>query len=261
MRRIDFLGVPGSGKTTVCREIERSRMAQSWFMDHEAKKNTARILAGSEVSTITNIFKGWLSRIPGFGWAGTLLVHGLLPAAAREALWESRESWEESLKFYIQHLGVSSEHPIRTFWNAEQFIARVHDVAVLEKFSPSSTVVFENSLTQRALLCVLDSYSAGDTLILGKCLTVLPHPSAVVYLRLSPERLAERIRQRAPRKTIQKHKNLSREELLEKITEEYDFYENAIIELKRHSIPVIVIDAEKDIQEIVAIIRKSTPVQ
>lgn len=248
MKRVDIIGAAGVGKTTLVRELLKQREGASWMISGEAKLAVARRLAGTTARAPKNTIKSLLSRISGFEWSRYLLFESVLTSEGRESLWSKREAYREFLSACIEALRADNTHPVRRIWDIEFLMDVLQDIALLEHHGIEETVIFEDSLSQRA--GALASLGGIEHAHSKQLLMAMPIPSAIIYLRADPETIAGRIRARSQEKIILKHRNLDSTELLKSVQREVSSNESVALFLKQQGVSIVEIDASLSLNEI-----------
>ena len=243
IKRIDFLGVPGSGKSSVYAGLLRKRTKRDWLTPEEAKLKIARSESFSR-RTFKNTTKSFLSNLPGFKWAGGLLVEAVVSPIEDDVLWSQRDKWKNFLEACITAPQLEETHPVRILQDLSYLLDRVKDVALLKHFGFEGEVIFEDSLSQRAGMVLAHSGRYEDLF----SFEVL-RPAAVIYLKTSPKLVLERIKGRS--KVILKHRGLSNNELMDQLEREIIINDKIFLSAQKNGIKVCELDASAGLSYII----------
>ncbi len=203
MRRVEFLGPPYAGKTTLYEALLARRGNAAWRTQDEAKLEALRVLSGS-------LFTRFLSALP----SRSLRAHALraLEAHKKKILWARKENYEDFLNAALTGLQSNRKYPLRYLWAAQKLVNNLSDLALLEEAKVEGVVVFESgSLGFQAWNAMYLPESGRDAV--EEWFQTMPLPAGVVHLTVSPETLMERVHSRGEKGMNIWHRAMSDKEI------------------------------------------------
>lgn len=251
MKRIDLLGAPGVGKTTLYKELlQRRNRHDHWLTLEEAKiLITKRHLRGN--------FRSLKE------FAGLLILHtvnvrvlqkklseNIYLSLADKALEERLEDWMPFIELCSESLGDHNKPPFYRFLLAKWFLSQLEEAALVESVVSEDIVLFAESLSQRATGLMPWSYSLGEQQS-RKYFNLMPAPHAVVFLRAESQQVKKRIINRSRQKIIVQHHGLSENELLERVEIATTIVEIGAGVLRERGVHILELDALLPINSLV----------
>ena len=151
MKRIDFLGAPGVGKSTINKQLINSqRKSSSWitpkeaelklareYLDNIPNKNKKELLA--KIALSNALFEPLRSTI----------VNKIINRIGSETIWANREKNNEFLNQALLGACIEEKDPIRRLMGINWFFDVVKTVAVVENSDYEDIVLFDESLSQK----------------------------------------------------------------------------------------------------------------
>lgn len=248
MKRIDFLGAPGVGKSTLYKQLIDSRGGGSFgltpkeadlklareYLNNIPKKNIKEILA---VGTLNNIFLKPLHPI---------IVDKVIRRVEDESIWAEREQYSEFLNQALLGACVEEKDPVRRLMGANWLFDVIKKVAVVENSKFDDVVLFDESLSQK-IYGVTYHDTELDRQEIEMYFNLMPKPLHLVYCYLTPDRVLERLNSRS--KVIPSHRGLDETNLLNKITIQMQIAEIGYQVLKSRGINIVELDMQDSINK------------
>jgi len=211
MERIDLLGAPGVGKSSLLNYL----INKSHYHSQILKPDKAKVILAKEYikafhrryiySFISIIFK--LCTIPRIR---ILLANEILKNAEDVNLWNERDQYKAFFDNVLDIVASSKKDPIITLFGINQFFNVSKYTFLLESSKQEGVVLFDESLSQK-VYGVANCGIYLDHEAIKKYFTYMPLPKCLVYCYLDLENLLDRIKKR--NKIILPHRNLSEEQL------------------------------------------------
>ena len=269
MQRIDFLGLPGVGKTTLYEALllGRMRAGRTWLTLREAKFLVARSLAWhAGLRGKINAFRLYLPGLRGG------LVDVYARKAAKRAMadnaqeWDTlllsgEQEWDALLELFGRAPDKHSGQVREKHEHGATLIQSLHitkaapDIALLRAMPMDRAVLFDNSLTQR--VCEAASFDADPACRVRYCLERLPLPAGAIHMHDDIETIVRNIMSRqAERYGLDAEGRVS---LLYSRMGPDDLYKFASVMklalreaeevLQAHSVPVLTLDARTPLSD------------
>lgn len=205
LRRVDFLGVPGVGKTTLYRSLVHNRRSgeKPWLTVNEAKFLVAARSAWQ--MGLRGKIDALRLRVPGFRGG---LVASYARRAATKALADKPQEWD----VLLLHGGLdwdvlmdlyqraAGEPPRCADGSTATLLQSLHitrsapDIAMLRAMPGRTPVLFDNSLTQR--VCEAACLGPEPLQVVRRCAENLPPPAGLLYMRASVDETVQRLESR-----------------------------------------------------------------
>ncbi len=253
MKRIDFLGVPGVGKTTLYYKLLQQRDDyEKWLTPPEAKILIAKKHVKANWRSAGELLRLLALQLPN----RTLqkkLTENISDTLAGKAFQERLQEWMPFIELCSFSLADGSKPPYYRFLLAKWFLSLLNDVALIESADLKHQVLFDDSLSQRATGMMPWDRLSGEQQS-RKYFSLMPPPVAVVYLRADPQLIADRLVKR--KKVIAQHQDLSYHDLLERTKIAALIVEAGAETLHSRGIPVLMVDALLPIAEMVVETKK-----
>lgn len=184
MHRIDFLGVPGVGKTTLYRHLLARRGRSTWITPTDGIRRfaVAALLGG----------RAWL--LPALGIPGLREVaYGYArircKRTGKNIYLRERHRWEPVLSEVFGN--ATFEQPAVWLQRASSFHGKLQEVLLVQEYVGRRWVIWDESLTHR-LVCVCATASDPQRRA-ARAFEVIPAPDAVIYCYSAIRTIGERI--------------------------------------------------------------------
>ena len=196
IRRIDFLGVPGLGKSTLYNDLRAHRDAgQNWKTPAEAKTTIAQKESLRNVHSVGSYIVAFLLNIRLFKTLHPPLTDLVLKKYNRLMPWDTKEE-EEALNLLIHTVAATPYPPALKAGRYEGLLETAREVTLFERYAPAGiTLLFDMSLSQR--MSNLGPWNTREDLRNLRTLsTLLGNLSAVVFLDAEESLVLERLEMR-----------------------------------------------------------------
>jgi len=243
IKRIDLVGAPGVGKSTLYHELLKQRCDEDhWMTPNELRIVIAATESFKDAHSIKDIIFAILLNIRLFKRIHPFLSNIVLSKYHKFLLWESRE--QEAALDQILKAIASSPYPanvklVRYSWLLE----RSEQVALLQKLTPLNiTLLFDDSLTQQLIsLGPWSSQAALDNL--NSFYDVLGELSAVIFLDTDSNTVLERLGKRKNKRINTAHRGLNDLELAMETKKGLESARQLVDLIERKGIVVIRVNA------------------
>ena len=181
MRRIDIIGAPGVGKTTVYNALLKLHNRQDkWLTLEEAKILIAKRYVCGNYRSLKEFARLLILHTVNIKVVQNKLSEKIYTSLGKNALKERLEEWMPFIEFCSESLGDNNKPPYYRFLLARWFLDQLEDVALVESFNLNDhIVVFAESLAQRATGLMPWSKSRGNSS--EKYFKLMPSPDAVCF--------------------------------------------------------------------------------
>jgi thymidylate kinase len=198
LRRIDFLGPSGVGKSTLYYELVKQRdKNEKWMTPKELKVKIAQRESKKYTHSIVSrlravIFNLWL-----FKPIYPQLTETVLTKYEYKnlVLWEEREE-KEAIDTVIQSFALIPSHPFFKLHRYKRIFEFAQQIAVFQKYAPpETTVVIDNSLTNE--MSFLGPWNSDEDIRnLDSYIYALGKISGVIFLDADDNLVLERLKKR-----------------------------------------------------------------
>lgn len=215
IRRIDFMGAPGIGKTTLYKALLRKKLPAKAITEKEAGRRALENYAKRQPWDNWLTFKA-LHTIPKLR---KFYVSTMELECQREAHAEFMEHYEDFYRIAAECLGETGRSERRRAGGYHSFIKKNMRWAVIHKYfnDENAMILSDESLSHRVYLLLPWSERSKDAAM--QYFSHLPAPDGVVHVTSDADTVRARIaeRKKAAKKFIPGHKNLDETELIKRI--------------------------------------------
>ena len=240
MKRIDILGPPGSGKTTISRAIINSPGGHNIFSPRHVKANILAEKFRSDVVSLPDVLRDIVFRLFK-GYPAPRIDQASLASFLRDNLARYDELIEKAIDSVSKDRDTS---PIMRAKRIGWLVSSFEDIALLEAFCSEKIVICDESLFTRVLLLAFPTSSTIEQI---KPYSSLFVPDFFIYLRISRDELLNRLRQRA-RVTFD-HSGIHEAEMEAAVGRSIDALELSFQRAQALGVKGIEIDAERDLDK------------
>lgn len=249
MKRIDFLGAPGVGKSTLYKELLRQRKKPDKFLTpEEAKVEVAKKHLIENKNIKKHFLKSLILNCSIFRKKHCCLAEKILKNEKNEVLWKNKEKYNEVLKIALRGSNIEEKIPYRRFLGLSWFFDVFQKVLFLEE-NFDDFVIYDESLSQKIYgLIFSENKEYEDSIVdyFRNC----PKPFCVIFCRINKKGIFKRIKQREKTgKIIPGHRDVNNKKLEEIIVNQIEVSEIALKVLKERGIHVLEIDMANDIKK------------
>ena len=243
MKRIDFIGSPGVGKTTLYNLfMARRKRHEQWLTPVEAKINIAKEYLRQCSCFSKDMVRLVLIQLIQVRSVQNKLSESIYNSLASKALKERVNSWMPFIELCSESLGDQEKPPFYRFQLAKWFLNDLQDTALVDSARINKTVVFDESLSQRATgLLPWNIKFIGQQS--RKYFKLMPPPDGLIVLQAEPEIIVQRIMARRPQKVNAQHEGLVEEELWERIKIYAEIVGIGSAVLRERGVQVLALDA------------------
>ena len=250
MKRIDFLGAPGVGKTTLFNELlkQRGHCGKKWMTPQESKILIAKQYVRSDLWSLKEFIRFLILQFAN-PVVQKKLTENIYKSLADKAFKEKLEEWMPFIELCGKSLGDTGKPSYYRFLLAKWLLSQLEDVALIELNNFNKQVIFEESLSQKAVGLMPWDYILGEKQSI-EFYNLMPPPGAVVLLRADPEKVTERLMNRKSEKLIVQHRGLSYHDLLERTKIATLIIKTGAETLNKRGIPILDLDGLLPVQEL-----------
>jgi hypothetical protein len=213
VKRLDFLGVPGVGKTTTYNLLRGIRQSHNEFLLFEEAYHKVIFTRLPGYLKVGDLFRRYCQKYPSsrrlFSSTNSWLEIKLDQARSQiekanylDSIREMGEKHPAFLQLTLEGIGkqkiIPSKMVSSDYYDAFiKIINRLNQYDVLKKyFFEDSMIIFDSSFSHK-IFSVMDFSKEVDPAIISQYFEVMPHPSAVAIFNLPQTEIANRIRNRA----------------------------------------------------------------
>ncbi len=209
MKRIDFLGVPGIGKSTVYNHLVKVRASQKDYLFSMEARHQARTRVIARKNKTAGLI---ISSLVGLETFRKMFSHSvyLTGDQTRAAVEQCNREYKDYLETCAAAVARKSSDPVHMLLGCHWLTGKIEEFIFLNNnLTGDSRVVFDESLSQK-VFGLTDLFTTNDTFI-KDYFTTVPLPAAVVSLTGEPPLVLGRLEKKA-RGNIA-HRHLKSEEL------------------------------------------------
>lgn len=208
MKRIDLLGVPGSGKSTVYKHLRKIRATQQSYLFAAEARHMARTKIIGRENKIKGLFINTLLASKAFRKVFGQSVY-LTGDQTRAAIEQCSQEYKEFLEACAEGGLQKRSDPAHMLLGYYWLTGKIEEFYFLENILDQDTrVVFDESLSQK-IFGLTDLLTVDEQFIKDYFRTV-PQPAAVIVLTGEPSLILSYLEQKARHNIA--HRNLSSDE-------------------------------------------------
>lgn len=215
MKRVELIGSPGVGKTTLYKAIiNKSKKSSQWVSASDAKKTIAQRLYG-EKSEMSSILYKVCVQIP---YIDSFLTKSILRSEYEKSVWLKKDEYQQLLYSLLNLQQTKDELAIRSLYRYSWLLTKIQEACLLDYAIETNRVLIDESILQKVwpLMLTSDISDSGIAEIFSK----IPHPFAVIALTCDTDVVLERLIKREEKKEnwMIGYRAISISELKEKIS-------------------------------------------
>jgi len=243
MRRIDFVGPSGTGKTTIVNALMKEHKCKYIITPREAK---LRYVLSQEVNRDLK-YKILVTRLLnnfGVKKLALILSDQLLIKKSKDLLWENRKKYRSLLEVVIEKSFSTTKEPIGKVQGLIYFYDILKEVLITEKLEDKLTVLFGESLMIKPFgLCSWDE--PVDLQFLKFYYENISKPDIVVELKIDIHKNLVRVKNRE--NLVMAHRDITDEKLLKRLEIQAEILKIGVAIMKKRGVQIIKVDSEKPI--------------
>ena len=242
MKRVDFIGASGSGKSTVYRELHHQGAKKGlWFTPREAQTLVAKNhLKTNKKSSRDLLFKAILS-MPYSEHIQPKVAEYVLSKRVTESLWQKAEEHKTFLSAVLKGASNEDREPLHRLMGLNWFYSVCKNVVFLENSFFQEIVLYDESLSQK-VFGVTDWHKGKFKHTAEEYFYNLPLPAGLIYFYIAPEAAFKRLKER-DKVTTGQHK-LDEQGLLESIEAQAEIAATGTEILKNRGVKLLELDSE-----------------
>ena len=254
MKRIDFLGASGAGKSAVFDAIARSASREKqWFTPKEAKTAAARQYIKQNKRMVKDFKPTLLLNLPLFRPFHPQVSNYVLRTHGTKLLWENAQRDKPFLNTVLKGAGFENREPLHRLLGINWFVPVYRDVLIMENSPLESLVIFDESLSQKVYGITHWKQGAFEE-ITAAYFNSIPLPAGLIHFKIASQTAMERLNERPKVTTGQR--NSTGEELFNVISAQVDIARTGADIIKYRGVKVLEIESELPIERKVVYINK-----
>lgn len=254
MRRIELIGCPGVGKSSLYREfIRQNNRDSSWLTPNKAyNKIVKEHLNNIEVKSKRDVILSSLLNADLFKKLHPYFLKKLLNSINLKSVWDYQQDYADLVSNALLGASLENKEPLRRLYGLNLFYQSLKDIAFIENSTLNDIVMFDESLSQKILGLTHweEGFFENQTF---DYFSLIPIPVAIINCKLDYNLNISRIKSRA--KTIPGHIGRSNDELLEIIKVQNKIFEIGVDVLKKRGVIILTLDMSHDLNKNVSILQ------
>lgn len=248
MKRIDFLGAPGVGKTTLYNELASDRNNQFNFLTpDETKYVLAKRKLISKKKTLKDWYKFLLLNSHLYKFTTPDLVDIILKNDIDEYMWSN--DFSKFLYSAIQNMNVEEKSIVHRIIGTIEFYNKVSEILYLESFNLRKKVIYDESILHGIFTLLYYKNKNKSEDIVKNYFGTVELPEIAIYCKAPVKKIVERIiiRKKKTNKLNKSHRD--NRELYDVIKFQTEMLEYALEILKRRKLEILEIDMGTDVKQ------------
>ncbi len=258
MKRIDFLGAPGVGKTTLYKELTKQRTKPYKFLtSEEAKIEVAKEYLQENKNINNRFLKSLALNSKVFKKQQCFLANNILKNCNKIFPW--KEEYSDGLNSVIHGISQSNFPPEIKLLRYSFLLRKTNEVALIERFTRNDVfVVFEESITHK-MIPAGPWDSSEEKKDLEKICKLIENVDYIVLLFADIKTIMERLKNRRKVRPNSAHVKMSKEELEEETMMRLRAADQMTNELEKQGKRIIRINTKKSTNDQMNILKKEIP--
>ena len=240
MKRIDLIGCPGVGKSTLY-ELLCSKNNDILSLE-SAKEKIAKNKIKENSYSFKEIYKRFLLFSKLYKITIINLPDIILNKKKREELFFQHKYIKQFLEFYLNNVNNSKMNEVSKLSSIASFNDCLKNTILVENSKYEDCVLMDESLSHKSILNLIYPNKA-ETI---KYLSLMHKPSALIVCAASPKKIFNRIKKREKETgdILQTYNEIDSAKLLERIQYYLDYY-NFIADFMQEMVPVLRLDLDE----------------
>lgn len=247
MERVDFLGSPATGKTTLFREIFRQRTKKdAWMTPEEALSAVAIEYALQNGNSFKNICFASILKTGFFKKIHPSIKGRILNPYRLELVWKRMKGYADFFEVALEGGFVVEEvEPFFKAFRISWFYQIADEVIFLEQINRKGLVLYDESLSHKVFDVLLSRKKIYKKLV-EKYFKSMPLPRAVISCELSADEVFNRTRKKDRLPYVQR--GLSDDQLFEMIQVQCGIAEIGADILGKRGVSVVEVDMSQELK-------------
>lgn len=248
MQRIDFLGAPGVGKSTLYNELVKQRVkSDTWMTPGEARARIAYEYSLQNARSVKNHVIAGLLKSSICKRLHPILSNKILAAYQKKTTWTEKDRYAKFFETALKGATIWEKDPLRRLMGITEFYSVATEVIFLEHSQFMGLTLFDESLSHKVYTIThwRKGFFEGMT---NDYFSHIPLPTGLIYCKLEPEETFNRVKQRSitvpgqEGKIIPGHRDLNDNLLLESIKAQLDIAAIGAEVLRNRGVSILEVD-------------------
>lgn len=251
MKRIDFLGAAGVGKSTVYSAlIQQREKKEKLFTVQEAKVKIAQKYYWKKNKSIDDWCKLVAISLPLPIKVRSLVAAKLLHRQNEIKMWNDRYKFSSFFDAILKGTYLNERDMLRRVLGVKRIYDLFEDVMLIEGSDLPGIVVCDDSLSQK-IYAIAEMYNFSTEDVIEKYFNTFPIPQAVIHFSNEPHVVLSHVKKRTKEggETVQWHRDVDNKELLSRVTSQLKISKIGADILVQRGVPVLKIETTKAARE------------
>ncbi len=237
MKRIDFFGAPGTGKTTIYNELFKRRTKRDkWMTPEEAKGLIAKQYCKQEMKSLRDTILTAVFYMPGLKKIKFVISNSILSSSSHEILLQNNERHHDFFSAVLNGAAAAEREPAHRLLGLNRFFSVCRNVLLIENSPLQRHVLFDESLVQK-VYGITNPQKGFFEKATEDYFKKIPLPAGLIYCKLDPETTYHRIKQRP--KIITGHRDMDEKDLKDIIGAQIEIASIGVSVLRNRGVQVL----------------------
>jgi thymidylate kinase len=256
MKKVEFLGAPGIGKTTIIKELISCRKKNDKYISlGEAKNIILKRNILNKIYQPKSLLKLVILKYGKLLGLTEKYYDDIIGTLSNSSGNSNYDEFRPFLKCCDKLLRHSEDDPIYRLLTTRWLLISLDEYINLNSIDLNYTVIIDEFVTHKSI-GILSSSNSFEDKHCKEYFSLVPTGDLVIYLYAEPKIIMERIIQRRSERITYQHRGLSESQILEKTTMAVRIVEMGAEILKERGVNVVKIDGTNTIARIVNDIKK-----
>ena len=247
MKRIDFLGASGAGKSAVFHELEKiSGRKKLWLTPKEAKTAVARYYMKQNRRSSKDYKAAIMLGLPFFKPFHAQAASYLLSARSTELLWDNAQNHSAFLNTVLKGASFEERDALHRLLGINWLVPVYRDVLLMENCPLEKIVAFAESLSQK-IYGITHWQKGAFEEITAAYFNSIPLPAGLVHFKLASETAFERLKKRPKVTTGQR--NMTDAELFNVIDAQIEIADMGAGIIKARGVKVLELNSDSSLDQ------------